>query len=95
MRVQWSAAALRHLQSIYDHIATDSAQYAGRVVDRITTKAASLVTLPESGHFMPEVEDHNVREVFVGKYRLIYRIGDAITVLAVIHGARRIESLEE
>lgn len=44
---------------------------------------------------MPELHDTRVRERFLYSYRLIYEIqGDAIHILAVIHGKRLLESIE-
>ena len=36
MKVRWTDKARRHLRAIRDYIATDSPQYAARMVDRIT-----------------------------------------------------------
>jgi len=42
----------------------------------------------------PNFRAANVREVFVGSYRLIYRTSkDLVTVIAFIHGARDLAAL--
>ena len=44
---------------------------------------------------MPEFEDESLRERFVYSYRIIYRVqGETVTVAAVIHGRRMLESVE-
>jgi len=44
---------------------------------------------------VPELADPNVRERFLYSYRIIYELaGDAIHVLAVIHGKRLLESVD-
>jgi mRNA-degrading endonuclease RelE of RelBE toxin-antitoxin system len=46
---------------------------------------------------VPEFEDPSVRDMIIGKYRLIYRIADDdhVYILAFIHGARDLEALWE
>jgi plasmid stabilization system protein ParE len=42
-----------------------------------------------SGRVVPELEQASVREVFVHRYRLVYRVEpERIAVLALVHGAR-------
>ena len=51
--------------------------------------AASLETLAERGRVVPELADPTIREVFVFRYRLMYRIEtERVTILAFVHGAR-------
>jgi plasmid stabilization system protein ParE len=51
--------------------------------------AESLATLADRGRMVPEVGDKDVRELFVFKYRLLYRVhDDRVVVVAFLHGAR-------
>jgi len=51
--------------------------------------AENLSTLSARGRIVPEIGDRAVREVFVRRYRLPYRIEeDRVIVLAFLHGAR-------
>ncbi len=60
------------------------------VVDRITACSKQIAAFPRSGRRVPEYDDENVREVFEGAYRIIYRIlADRVDVIAVIHGAQQ------
>lgn len=44
---------------------------------------------PEAGHWLPEVESRNIREIYVANFRIIYRTrAETIQVLTVIHGAQ-------
>ena len=91
MKVHWTATARGHLDAIHDYIAQDSPIYAKRVVDRLTRRSQQIATFPLSGRTVPEYDIDQIREVFEGSYRIIYRIkADQIDVLAVIHGAREI-----
>ena len=77
------------LKQIHDYIAKDSRYYAKKVVQTIVEKTEELMDFPEIGRIVPEIDDPNIRELFVYSYRLIYEITpDGIEILAVIHGRR-------
>jgi plasmid stabilization system protein ParE len=83
------------LRAIHDYIAADSPRSATRLVDRITRKTDSLGRFPLSGHSVPEYEVESVRQVLEGNYRIIYRVTpNRVEVIAVIHGARELPSLD-
>jgi len=87
--VKWSGPAKRDLREIHRYIALDSKYYARKVVETIVDKANLLYRSPRTGRMVPEIEDPNIREIFVYSYRLIYEIGsEGIEVLGVIHGRR-------
>ena len=91
MKVHWTETSEGHLDAIYAYIAQDSTPYALRTIDRITKKAQQIGAFPLSGRRVPEYDIDQIREVFVGSYRIIYHIKpDQIDVLAVIHGAMEI-----
>ena len=88
MKVHWTETAESHLEAIYEYIAQDSPPYALRTVDRITKKSQQIAAFPFSGRRVPEYNMDQIRDVFVGPYRIIYHIkSDQIDVIAVIHGA--------
>lgn len=89
MKVRWTRTALGHLASIYEYIARDSARYARRMVDRITSRSRQIARFPRSGQMVPEYRDPDIREVLEGQYRVIYEVtAREIHVLAVIHGTQ-------
>ncbi|RBP85891.1 type II toxin-antitoxin system RelE/ParE family toxin [Marinomonas rhizomae] len=91
MKVQWTATASAHLDAIFAYIAQDSETYALQTVDRITRRSQQIGEFPLSGRKVPEYELDQIREVFVGSYRIIYRImADQVDVIAVIHGATNV-----
>ncbi|HQX50702.1 MAG TPA: type II toxin-antitoxin system RelE/ParE family toxin [Planctomycetaceae bacterium] len=71
MIAEWSESAVRHLQAIHDYIASDSEQYALRMVDRLTRTSVGIAALPEAGHIVPEYDSPSVREVIHSPYRII------------------------
>ncbi|MET0090960.1 MAG: type II toxin-antitoxin system RelE/ParE family toxin [Candidatus Thiodiazotropha sp.] len=51
---------------------------------------------PRIGRVVPELGQQNIRERFVYSYRVIYEIQpDELHILAVIHGKRLLESIED
>ena len=87
--VKWSRPARMDLKQIHDYIAEGSRYYAKKVVQTIVEKTEELMVFPEIGRIVPELDDPNIRELFVYSYRLIYEITpNGIEILAVIHGRR-------
>jgi plasmid stabilization system protein ParE len=87
--VVWAQSARAALDEVVAYIAADSRQAALQVLERALNAAADLGTLSERGRIVPELEDPTIREVFVHRYRLLYRIEpDRVVVVAFLHGAR-------
>ena len=94
--VRWTLPARNDLKQIHTYVARDSRYYANKVVHEIVAKARSMESFPERGRVVPEIEDTNIRELFIYSYRLIYeKTTDEIQVLAVIHGKRDFHSGNE
>jgi toxin ParE1/3/4 len=55
----------------------------------ITKKAETLDSFPEIGRIVPEIDDPDIREVFVYSYRLVYQKTSAgVDILALLHSKR-------
>jgi plasmid stabilization system protein ParE len=63
---------------------------ARRFIDRIKVAVESLRQFPEAGAIVPERDSHAIREIYVGNYRVIYRVQTGVEVIAVIHAARQL-----
>lgn len=88
-RVVWAESAQLALDEVIAYIVTDSRANALRVLESALEAARHLSTLAERGRVVPELNDPAVREVFVLRCRLMYRIGpDRVEVTAFVHGAR-------
>lgn len=91
MRVHFTRTALRQLDAIHAYVGQTSTDYARRVVDRITRRAAQIAEFPQSGRAVPEFASPRLREVIEGPYRIIYHIKpQQIDVIAVLHGAQQL-----
>ncbi len=93
MNVVWTKAADTNLQAIYDYIAQTSADYARRMVEKITARSQKIGAYPMAGRTVPEFQVGQLREVFEHPYRIIYRIRPGrIDIIAVVHMSRHLET---
>lgn len=87
--VVWAESASTDLLEILEYIARDSPFYARAFALEVQEAARSLALFAERGRVVPELGVPTVREVFVRRYRLVYRVREGcVDVVAVIHGAR-------
>lgn len=94
-RIVWSPRALDDVDSIASYISRDSAAHASAVVAKIIRTTRILRRFALAGRIVPEFQDPALRERFVYNYRIIYRVqAQIVTIAAVIHGARMLESVE-
>jgi toxin ParE1/3/4 len=78
------------LEANYLFIARDSLRYAKLTVDKIFSAIDKLESFPMLGRVVPEVEKENIRELIVGKYRIIYRVSEAEIEIVMIHHSSRL-----
>ena len=90
MNVRWAESALDDLRAIETSIARHSDQYARVMVGRIFSRCERLENLPRLGPVVPELHDESLRELFEDPDRIIDRVEDEITILAIVHAARRL-----
>jgi toxin ParE1/3/4 len=87
-KIAWTDEALRWLEDIFEFIAADDSDAAGRTVESIFERAALLSRYPELGHrFLHSAR--NVRILHHDQYRIAYLIkedGD-VEILGVFHSA--------
>ena len=88
-RLIWTEPAVADLDSIHEYISRDAEVYADAVILDILDSVDRLIDFPDSGRFIPELEDDKTREIIVGSYRVMYEIEPAgVVILTVLHGAR-------
>jgi len=92
--VEWAASAVEGLLEAIEYIGRDSPSYAASLAISADRAAISLSDLPNRGQRVPEFKDPNVRELAVGKYRLIYRVRPGlVSILAFVHSGRDLAAL--
>ena len=91
--VIWADPAKFDLRAIHVFIASDSKYYAKKVVQDIMDRTNILKEYPRSGRKVPEIDDENIREIFMYSYRIIYEIKlEKVYIIAIIHGRRDLSS---
>ena len=82
------------LDDIWEHIAPDSFTAADRVEIELQEAIRDLLQFPGKGHTRDDVQDKTLRFWTVYSYLIVFRYEDrSLTVVRVIHGARRIGPL--
>lgn len=74
MNIVWSPLAVERLEEIYNYISADNISAAQKMMNSIFKKVETLSKNPKRGRKVPEVNREEIREVFEGEYRIIYRI---------------------
>ncbi len=93
-KVIWTVNAYKDLQNIVDYISQDSMYYAISFYDDVMNKAQTLNEFPHRGRVVPEMDDPNMREIFIHRYRLIYQTtNDSVVITTIIHGAMDYKTL--
>ncbi len=85
-----SEAAYQDLEDIEAYVAQSSPKMARNFINQVFNKLDLLRDFPRIGRKVPEFDADDIRELILGKYRIVYRIQteDKITVARVIHGSR-------
>ena len=92
-KVIWAPRSVVLLEEAANHVETDAPQAARELVAQALELGASLSELSDRGRAVPELHDDRHREVFVGSYRLVYRVTqDAVHIVAFVHGSRDFRS---
>jgi len=91
--VKWTDEAQTWLKDIYDYIAVEDSDAAGRTVGGIYEKTELLKHYPEIGHRYEAASLREVRILLYGHYRIAYLIkpDDNIDILGVFHGSLNVE----
>ena len=89
-RVVWLPLAVQRVSQIAQAIARDRPGAATRWVDAVFAAVTPLAEFPDSGRVVPEVSRQDIREVFHGEYRIVYKVETRrVAILTVRHGRRR------
>lgn len=95
--VRWARIAERDLEVIVDYIAHDDVAAALGVLAKIRVAGSALSSVPERGRVVPELQAQGIvgyRELVVGVWRIVYRIGERrVFVLAVFDSRRNLEDV--
>ncbi|SJM92804.1 Plasmid stabilization system [Crenothrix polyspora] len=87
MRLRWSERSINDLIAIQRHIAQNNPVTAKKWIIKIRQRAKSAADSALIGRVVPEFNQQDIREVFLGNYRIVYRVrDDDILILTVFEG---------
>lgn len=82
------------LNEIYDYLAEDNPQFAGRLIERLLAAFRSIAEMPGRGHLREDLTSRPFRFLAVSSYLIVYRVdGGDVRILRVIHGHRDVLEL--
>ena len=87
--------ALAEIAEIVGYIAADAPERARSFKARLLDRMRRAGRAPHAGRIVPELGMKDIREVFEGNYRIIYRVKPrGISVLAVREGHRSLDGID-
>jgi len=87
----WTVRALSDLEAIGDFIARDDESAARQWLMKLVRLAEKIAASPAIGRRVPEFGREELRETFLGRYRLVYRVAaHRVEVLTIFEGHRRL-----
>lgn len=87
--VVWSYPARADLFEALKYLAEESVEAAASLFADVEAAAESLNQFPDRGARVPEWAGRGLRQIFVRRYRLIYRVDDGtVGIVRLIHGSQ-------
>lgn len=87
--IRWTPQASDDLEAIAEFISVDSPHYASIFALDVLQAVERLELFPDSGRIVPELDEHSIREMILGNYRIVYRATYTdVEILTVYHSAR-------
>lgn len=93
MRVTFSEAVKKDLDSILRYIGSNNPRRAVSFVREIRSHCKQLGGFPESYPLLIGGSQSELRRVVHGQYLIFYRVTDEVEILRVLHGATDYESV--
>lgn len=95
MRVIWSPLALDRVSEAGQYIACDNRLAAEQWVSGVFDAGERLSHFPKRGRLVPEAGREEIREIYFGNYRIVYRVeANRIAILTVRHLRRALDKEE-
>ena len=84
MRIIWYPLSVERVEEIYEYISNDNHSTAKKFINKIFNKVETLTKYPRRGRKVPEANREEIREVFLGEYRIIYRVEKSKIIILTI-----------
>ena len=86
--------ARRDINEIWDYIADDNIEAAGRVLDALDRAMIRLAKNPGIGHLREDLADKRHRFLLVYSYLIVYRPETKpLQIIRILHAARDLQSI--
>lgn len=87
MKLAWTKRAQEDLLSIGKYIAEDNILNARKWIKKLHARAKKITDTPMSGRVVPEFENNDIREVFLGNYRIVYLVqNETVLIITIFEG---------
>jgi addiction module RelE/StbE family toxin len=87
MKLAWTKRAQDDLISIGKYIAGDNIVNARKWIKKLRARVRRIIDAPMSGRVVPEFENDNIREVFLGNYRIVYLVqNETVLIITIFEG---------
>ena len=92
--IVWSPSSVKDINAIAEYIAKDSLMAAKNMVELFFQMTEILSRFPHYGKQVPETKNSFLREILVGRYRIIYEVfsEDQVNILTVHHQSRLLKN---
>ncbi|MEO6686195.1 MAG: type II toxin-antitoxin system RelE/ParE family toxin [Dyadobacter sp.] len=89
-RINWSEEARQDLDTIFLRLNSESLSYSKKWINDVFSKIELLEKFPNMGRTLLETRLISIREIPVGKYRVIYNVAkdNVIEIMAIRHASR-------
>jgi toxin ParE1/3/4 len=74
VKIFWSPLAVDRLEDILEYISIEDEVAAKKMITKIFKRVETLSKHHERGRKVPEANREEIREIFEGEYRIIYRV---------------------
>jgi len=96
-QVLWSHTAQQDLTEIIEYIAQDSVGDTLAILQKLESKAALLINLPNRGRVVPELLHTGIsqyRELVSAPWRIVYRLDNRqVLIMAVLDSRRDLQAV--
>lgn len=90
MKIFWSPLAVERLENIFEYISKENSAAAHQMIIKIFKRMETLSKYPERGRKVPEANREEIREVFEGEYRIIYRVKSSKVFILFIRNFKQL-----
>ena len=94
-RIHWSPLAQERVVEAASFSYRDRPGAAEQFVEDIFASVERLKEFPESGRVVPELGRENTREVFLKRYRIIYRLNHGVVEMLTVRHMRQLLDEED